>query len=70
MLPVALVVAALALALRVIPNSRETPGHGHEAMWAGVAVMGVLFLYVLTRGPKNPEPEPEPAAAPEVLSAR
>lgn len=27
-----------------------------QAMWAGVAVMGVLFLYVLTRGPKNRTP--------------
>ncbi|MER5764695.1 MFS transporter [Streptomyces sp. NPDC002082] len=47
-----------------------------QAMWAGVAVMGVLFLYVLTRGPKNPvpapalEPESEAEADPEVLSVR
>ncbi|MFI5764946.1 MFS transporter [Streptomyces sp. NPDC051563] len=35
-----------------------------QAMWAGVAVMGVLFLYVLARGPKSqdaiPEPNPNP----------
>ncbi|MFE4636884.1 MFS transporter [Streptomyces sp. NPDC056773] len=35
-----------------------------QAMWAGVAVMGVLFLYVLARGPKNP------AADPGALSAK
>ncbi|MFD5660387.1 MFS transporter [Streptomyces hirsutus] len=29
-----------------------------QAMWAGVAVMGVLFLYVLARGPRNPVPAP------------
>ncbi|MFE4262062.1 MFS transporter [Streptomyces sp. NPDC056883] len=43
-----------------------------QAMWAGVAVMGVLFLYVLARGPKNPVPAParESEADPEVLSVR
>jgi EmrB/QacA subfamily drug resistance transporter len=41
-----------------------------RAMWAGVAVMAALFLYVLTRGPQHPtrppanEPEPADAAAP------
>ncbi|MFB6521525.1 MFS transporter [Streptomyces sp. NPDC056401] len=41
-----------------------------QAMWAGVAVMGLLFLYVLTRGPKDPVPAParESEADPEVLS--
>lgn len=24
-----------------------------QAMWAGVAVMGALFVYVLTRGPRT-----------------
>ncbi|WP_240649105.1 MFS transporter [Streptomyces sp. Z26] len=28
-----------------------------QAMWAGVAVMGALFLYVLLRGPDSPAPE-------------
>jgi EmrB/QacA subfamily drug resistance transporter len=27
-----------------------------QAMWAGVAVMGALFLYIALRGPKNPAP--------------
>jgi EmrB/QacA subfamily drug resistance transporter len=41
-----------------------------RAMWAGVAVMAALFLYVLARGPEHPtrtpanEPEPADAAAP------
>ncbi|MGP4043202.1 MFS transporter [Streptomyces sp. 2A115] len=41
-----------------------------RAMWAGVAVMGAVFLYVLARGPQHPtrtpanEPEPGDAAAP------
>ncbi|MEU5846115.1 MFS transporter [Saccharopolyspora shandongensis] len=29
------------------------------AMWAGVALMAVLFVYVLARGPKNPAPTSE-----------
>lgn len=47
-----------------------------QAMWAGVAVMGVLFFYVLTLGPKNPVPAParesesEAEVDAEVLSAR
>ncbi|MFE2970324.1 MFS transporter [Streptomyces sp. NPDC059340] len=41
-----------------------------RAMWAGVAVMAALFLYVLARGPQHPtrtpanEPEPADAATP------
>jgi EmrB/QacA subfamily drug resistance transporter len=41
-----------------------------HAMWAGVAVMAALFLYVLARGPQHPtrtpanEPEPGDATAP------
>ncbi|NGO48714.1 MFS transporter [Streptomyces ureilyticus] len=27
-----------------------------QAMWAGVAVMGALFVYIALRGPKNPVP--------------
>ncbi|WP_240121243.1 MULTISPECIES: hypothetical protein [unclassified Streptomyces] len=36
-----------------------------QAMWAGVAVMAALFLFVLARGPKNrPAPrENRPAGA-------
>ncbi|WP_410677133.1 MFS transporter [Amycolatopsis sp. cmx-4-68] len=29
------------------------------AMWAGVAIMAVLIVYILTRGPKNPAPTSE-----------
>ncbi|MGW5738374.1 MULTISPECIES: MFS transporter [Streptomyces] len=29
-----------------------------QAMWAGVAVMALLFLYVLTRGPRPPDRRP------------
>ncbi|WP_405651057.1 MFS transporter [Streptomyces sp. RK9] len=38
-----------------------------QAMWAGVAVMGVLLVHTVLRGPKDPSPatvdEPEPAVA-------
>ncbi|RDG30022.1 MFS transporter [Streptomyces corynorhini] len=33
-----------------------------QAMWAGVAVMAALFLYILTRGPLRPAPVPEGGA--------
>ncbi|MGY0068780.1 MFS transporter [Streptomyces sp. QTS137] len=33
-----------------------------QAMWAGVAVMGVLFVHIALRGPKNPTAAPTPAA--------
>ncbi|WP_174186541.1 MFS transporter [Nocardia barduliensis] len=33
-----------------------------QAMWAGVAVMGILFLYILARGPENTSPSPDHAA--------
>jgi hypothetical protein len=40
-------------------------------MWAGVAVMAGLFLYILARGPKNTTPTPNhDAGAPEAVSAR
>ncbi|MBT3153293.1 MFS transporter [Streptomyces sp. CHD11] len=29
-----------------------------QAMWAGVAVMGILFVYIALRGPKNATPAP------------
>jgi ribosome modulation factor len=42
-----------------------------QAMWAGVAVMAGLFLYILARGPKNTTPTPNhDAGAPEAVSAR
>ncbi|ODA73251.1 MFS transporter [Streptomyces sp. AVP053U2] len=34
-----------------------------QAMWAGVAVMGVLFVHIALRGPKNPT-TPTPTLAP------
>ncbi|MEU6539599.1 MFS transporter [Streptomyces sp. NPDC047000] len=42
-----------------------------QAMWAGVVIMGALFLYVLTRGPKNVVPAPgTDAEAAEAVSSR
>ncbi|MFI0451769.1 MFS transporter [Actinomadura sp. 6N118] len=47
-----------------------------QSMWVGVAVMGVLFVYIALRGPKNATPAPasdeaEPASdqAPETVAA-
>lgn len=40
-------------------------------MWAGVVVMGALFLYLLARGPRNPAPAPaEGAAAAGAVASR
>ncbi|WHX23465.1 MFS transporter [Streptomyces malaysiensis subsp. malaysiensis] len=43
-----------------------------QAMWAGVAVMGALLLYLLARGPKNTSPVPadDAEAAETVVSRR
>jgi len=42
-----------------------------QAMWAGVAVMGVLLLYILIHGPKNAAPAAGPDTEDaEALSAR
>ncbi|GAA0680863.1 MFS transporter [Streptomyces malaysiensis subsp. malaysiensis] len=43
-----------------------------QAMWAGVAVMGALLLYILARGPKNTSPVPadDAGAAETVVSRR
>jgi EmrB/QacA subfamily drug resistance transporter len=42
-----------------------------QAMWVGVAVMGVLLLYILIRGPKNATPAAGPdAEVAEAVSAR
>lgn len=42
-----------------------------QAMWAGVAVMGILFLYILARGPKNTSPSPDhDAKADEAMPTR
>ncbi|MFI1753270.1 MFS transporter [Streptomyces sp. NPDC020571] len=53
-LPVVLVVAALALALKSVPNSRETPAHRFDtagALISTVAVTGLIF--VLQEGPER-----------------
>ncbi|MFC8849578.1 MULTISPECIES: MFS transporter [unclassified Micromonospora] len=53
-LPVALVVVALVLALRSVPNSRERSGHPFDtvgALTSGVAVVGLIF--VLQEGPER-----------------
>lgn len=53
-LPVVLVAAALALALRSVPNSREDPGRPFDlagALASAVAVVG--FIYVLQAGPEH-----------------
>jgi EmrB/QacA subfamily drug resistance transporter len=41
-----------------------------QAMWAGVAVMGALFVYIALRGPKNPAPVAvDEAEAAETIAA-
>ncbi|MFI6171028.1 MFS transporter [Nocardia sp. NPDC051052] len=53
-LPVALVVVALAMALRSVPNSRETSGHAFDtggALTSAVAVVALIF--VLQEGPER-----------------
>jgi EmrB/QacA subfamily drug resistance transporter len=42
-----------------------------QAMWAGVAVMGTLFIYITLRGPKNQGPTADDGAeAAEAVAAR
>lgn len=53
-LPVALVIVALAMTLRSVPDSRETSGHAFDAVGAltsVVAVVGLIFL--LQEGPER-----------------
>ncbi|MCH0558445.1 MFS transporter [Streptomyces sp. MUM 16J] len=53
-LPVALVVVALAMATRAVPNSREHAGHSFDllgALTSGIAVVGLS--YVLQEGPER-----------------
>jgi EmrB/QacA subfamily drug resistance transporter len=53
-LPVVLVLAALPMALRAIPNSREAPEHKFDfvgALTSMVAVVG--FIFALTEGPEQ-----------------
>ncbi len=40
-----------------------------QAMWAGVAVMGALFVYIALRGPKNPAPVAVGEAEAEAIAA-
>ncbi|MFI1395938.1 MFS transporter [Streptomyces sp. NPDC020681] len=41
-----------------------------QAMWAGVAVMGALFVYIALRGPRNPSPVAvDEAEAAETIAA-
>ncbi|MFC1408637.1 MFS transporter [Streptacidiphilus sp. N1-12] len=40
----------------------------HEAMWVGVALMGVLFAYIVLRGPRSSAPE-APAAEAELAGS-
>ena len=40
-----------------------------QAMWAGVAVMAALFVYVLARGPQHPTDPPTPTPAREAIDA-
>jgi EmrB/QacA subfamily drug resistance transporter len=52
--PVALVVVALAMTLKSVPNSRERAGHAFDvvgALTSGVAVVGLIF--VLQEGPER-----------------
>lgn len=41
-----------------------------QAMWAGVAVMALLFVYVLVRGPRRPVSAPEPVRETEPARGR
>ncbi len=44
----------------LVRAARESFVDGWQtAMWAGVVLMAVLFAYVLTRGPRSPEPAAE-----------
>jgi EmrB/QacA subfamily drug resistance transporter len=53
-LPVALVVVALAMALRSVPNSRETSRHSFDAVGALTSVVAVVgLIFVLQEGPER-----------------
>jgi EmrB/QacA subfamily drug resistance transporter len=53
-LPAALVLAALPLALRAIPNSREASAHRFDIVGALTSVIAVVgFILVLTEGPEQ-----------------
>jgi EmrB/QacA subfamily drug resistance transporter len=53
-LPVVLVVVALAMALRSVPNSRETSGHSFDTVGALTSVVAVVgLIFVLQEGPEQ-----------------
>jgi EmrB/QacA subfamily drug resistance transporter len=53
-LPVVLVVVALAMALRSVPNSRETSGHPFDTVGALTSVVAVVgLIFVLQEGPER-----------------
>lgn len=53
-LPVVLVVVALVMALRSVPNSRETPGHPFDTVGALTSVVAVVgLIFVLQEGPER-----------------
>ncbi|WP_328995199.1 MFS transporter [Kribbella sp. NBC_01245] len=53
-LPVALVIAAVVMALRSVPNSREAFEHGFDLIGSLTSVVAVLgLIFVLHEGPEN-----------------
>ena len=53
-LPVVLVLAALPMALRAIPNSREVPEHKFDLVGALTSMIAVVgFIFALTEGPEQ-----------------
>nr|WP_168514213.1 MFS transporter [Streptomyces sp. S1D4-11]QIZ00010.1 MFS transporter [Streptomyces sp. S1D4-11] len=53
-LPVALVMVALAMALRSVPDSRETSGHAFDTVGALTSVVAVAgLIFVLQEGPER-----------------
>ncbi|MEU6678811.1 MFS transporter [Streptomyces sp. NPDC046925] len=53
-LPVALVVVALVMALRFVPNTREKPGHRFDTVGALTSVVAVVgLIFVLQEGPER-----------------
>ncbi|GAA3092292.1 MFS transporter [Streptomyces rectiviolaceus] len=53
-LPVALVVVALVMALRSVPNSREKSGHSFDTVGAVTSVVAVVgLIFVLQEGPER-----------------
>ena len=53
-LPIALVVVALAMTLRSVPNSRETSGHAFDTVGALTSVVAVVgLIFVLQEGPER-----------------